>query len=69
MSLSFSLLTLAEVAAGLFLIWGFWHEDKVVAFENKILARLGIKRRHHRTAKITPFHSADGCTGHKKSCI
>lgn len=45
MSLSFTLLTIVEVVFGLFLIWGFWHEEKVVEFEDKIFAKMGITRR------------------------
>lgn len=68
MSLSFTLLTIAEVLVGLFLIWGFWHEDKMVEFEDKIFAKLGITRRKRQRAKITQFSSPNR-THHEKNCI
>ncbi|MBQ5764651.1 MAG: hypothetical protein IIW03_00745 [Clostridia bacterium] len=68
MSLSFTLLTIAEVLVGLFLIWGFWNEQKVVEFEDKIFAKLGITRRHKKTAKITQF-TTNGTTPCNKHCI
>lgn len=68
MSLSFTLLTIVEVLVGLFLIWGFWNEQKVVEFEDKIFAKLGITRRKKHTAKITQF-SANGTTPANKNCI
>lgn len=68
MSLSFTLLTIVEVIFGLFLIWGFWHEEKVVEFEDKIFAKMGITRRKKHTAKITEFNVAAN-SGHEKSCI
>lgn len=58
MSLTFTLLTVAELLVGLFLIWGFWHEDKMVAFEDRLFERLGIARHKKSTAKITRFDSA-----------
>ena len=58
MSLTFTLFTVAEILVGLFLIWGFWHEDKMVAFEDRLFERLGIARRKKSTAKITRFDSA-----------
>ena len=68
MSVGFTLLTIAEVLAGLLLIWGFWNEEKVCDFEDKILAKMGITRRKKRSAKITPFTSPDH-PGRKKNCI
>ena len=68
MSLSFTLLTIAEVLVGLFLIWGFWNEQKVVEFEDKLFAKLGIARRQKKPAKITQFN-AKGTTPYNKNCI
>lgn len=68
MSLSFTLLTIAEFACGLFLIWGFWHEEKIVEFEDKIFAKMGITRHKNHTAEITPFPTGEKtCRG--KNCI
>jgi len=68
MSLGFTLLTLAEVAVGLFIVWGFWNEEKMVEFEDRFFARLGISRCKKTTAKITRFDSAKA--EHTKSrCI
>ena len=58
MSLTFTLFTVAEILVGLFLIWGFWHEDKMVAFEDRLFERLGIARHKKSKAKITRFDSA-----------
>lgn len=58
MSLSFTLLTIMEIIVGLFLIWGFWHEDRMVAFEDRLFAKLGIARQKKAPAKITRFPSA-----------
>lgn len=55
MSITFSLLTILEVALGIFFIWGFWNEEKLVEFEDKIFAKIGIRRRKKHTAKITRF--------------
>lgn len=57
MSFGFIVATTLEVLVGLFIIWGFWHEDKVIAFEDRLLARLGLPRRRRRSAKITQFDS------------
>ncbi len=68
MSVSFTLITIAEVSFGLFLIWGFWHEDKMVEFEDKLFAKLGIKRRKKHTAKIIRF-SPNNSPHREKNCI
>lgn len=46
MSLSFAITTALEVLTGLFLIWGFLNEEKFVALEDRILARL--RKKTHR---------------------
>lgn len=55
MSLTAILVTLAEVAFGGLIIWGFWNEEKVVALEDRILAKMGFKIRKKHSAKITRF--------------
>ena len=68
MSVSFSLLTIFEVALGIFFIWGFWNEDKVADFEDKIFAKMGIVRRKKYTAKITKFSVGSSSKG-DRNCI
>lgn len=68
MSVSFTLLTIFEVALGIFFIWGFWNEEKLVEFEDKLFAKLGIHRRKRNRAKITRF--SDGATINRdRNCI
>ena len=68
MSTTFSLLTIIEVALGIFFMWGFWNEDKVADFEDKIFAKMGIVRRKKHTAKITRF-SAGSPSESDRNCI
>ena len=52
MTIGFILRTIAEVALVAFLIWGFWHEDKFIRFEDR-LARIvvvNIRRMKRRRA-------------------
>lgn len=58
MSLSGILVTLAEVVFGGIIIWGFWHEEKFVEFEDKIFKKMGFNVRKKRSAKITRFDSS-----------
>ncbi len=67
MSLGFFVATIAEILVGSFIIWGFWHEDKIVAFEDRLFARLGFPRRHRRTAKITRFSAEP--QNRERNCI
>lgn len=62
MSLSFAITTGLEVLAGLFLIWGFLHEERFVAFEDRILARFRAKRSGRR-AQIIPFAPRNSGSG------
>ena len=55
MSATFSLLTIIEVALGIFFIWGFINEEKLADFEDKLFAKMGIRRTKKHTAKITNF--------------
>ncbi len=68
MGISFSLLTIIEVALGVFFIWGFWNEEKLADFEDKIFAKMGITRRRKHTAKITRF-SNQNCPNRDRNCI
>ncbi len=62
MSLSFAIITVLEVLTGLFLIWGFLHEEKFVALEDRILARLR-KKRTARRAQVIPFTPRNSGSG------
>lgn len=55
MSLSAILITLCEFAVGGFIIWGFWNEEKVIKFEDRLLRRLGFNVKKRHSAKITRF--------------
>ena len=66
MSLSALLITLAEISFGGFIIWGFWNEEKVIAFEDRLLSRLGFKVKKKHSAKITRF--SPNCN-QNKNCI
>lgn len=66
MSLTAILVTLAEVTFGGLIIWGFWNEEKVVALEDRILAKMGFKVKTRRSAKITRF---DPSCRNNKRCI
>lgn len=43
MSTGFGLLILAELALTLFIIWGYVHEERFVAFEHKLFSKLFSK--------------------------
>lgn len=53
MSLTLSLIILAEVLFTLFIVWGFMHEDRFVAFEDKIIfAVLRVIRKKNSTREV-----------------
>ncbi len=66
MTLSNILLTVLEFSVGGFIIWGFWNEEKLIKFEDKIFAKLGIKVKRRHNAKITQFKATGSCN---KRCI
>ncbi|MBQ4154430.1 MAG: hypothetical protein IJE01_04420 [Clostridia bacterium] len=66
MSLSAILITIAEFTVGGFIIWGFWNEEKVIKFEDRLLRRLGFNVKKGRSAKITRF---DPGYGKNKHCV
>lgn len=68
MTTTFSLITLIEVALGIFFIWGFWNEEKLADLEDKFFAKLGISRRKKRSAKITKF-TGSNCSERDRNCI
>ena len=64
MSLSAILITIAEFAVGGFIIWGFWNEEKVIKFEDRLLRRLGFNVKKRHSAKITRFNPNYGKNKH-----
>lgn len=44
MALKFAIQTALEFVAVILIIYGFWHEDKLIAFEDKIRAKLKAYR-------------------------
>lgn len=55
MSLSAILITIIEFSVGGFIIWGFWNEEKVIKFEDRLLRHLGFNVKKRSSAKITRF--------------
>lgn len=50
-STTLSIIILIEVAFTLFIVWGFMHEEKFVAFEDKIIFAVLRKIRNHKNTK------------------
>lgn len=44
MALKFAIQTAFEILAVVLIIYGFWHEDKLIAFEDKVIAKIRAKR-------------------------
>lgn len=63
MSFSFTIATVLEVLVGLFIIWGFFHEEKFVAFEDRIFHRSSQKSAKSHQAEIIPFAPRKGRSG------
>ena len=59
--MKFILTTIIEFAVGGFIIWGFWHEDKVTACERRIFA--AIRRKKLKVIK------GGGAGNTKKHCV
>lgn len=47
MALNFAIRTIFEIAGILLLLYGFIHEDKLIAFEDKIKSKIKEKRERH----------------------
>lgn len=50
MALKFAIQTVFEIAVVVLIIYGFWHEDKLIAFEDKVIAKIRAKRSGHNAA-------------------
>ncbi len=68
MGISFTLLTILEVALGVFFIWGFWNEEKLADLEEKLFEKLGVRRHKRSKAKITRFSNGTTPT-RDRNCI
>lgn len=47
MALKFALQTVFEIAIVVLIIYGFWHEDKLIAFEDRLKAKI-LNRKETR---------------------
>ena len=47
MALKFAIQTVFEIAVVVLIIYGFWHEDKLIAFEDKVRAKIRARRSGH----------------------
>lgn len=50
MALKFAIQTVLEIAVVVLIIYGFWHEDKLIAFEDKI--KVKVKEKRERNGRI-----------------
>lgn len=50
MTLAFVVQTVIEMAGISLLLYGFWHEDKLIAFEDKIKSK--VKEKRNRSGRI-----------------
>lgn len=60
MSVSFAIATILEICVGLFLIIGFFNEQKFVDFEDRLLARFRAKRTPAKIIRFQPRASHSG---------
>ena len=56
MSLSFTLSSIFEILLVVAVFWGIFHEDKLIAFEKRLIAV--IKRRKLKVVKAVPSRSS-----------
>ena len=56
MSLSFALSSIFEILLVAAVFWGIFHEDKLIAFEKRLIAV--IKRRKLRVVKSVPSRNS-----------
>ena len=52
MSTVIGLIILAEALLGLFIVWGFMHEDRFIRFEQKIAAKHSRAKRLGRAKRL-----------------
>lgn len=51
MTLKFAIQTVFEIAVVVLIIYGFWHEDKLIAFEDKLKAKILNRKETKRNGK------------------
>lgn len=51
MVLKFALQTVFEIAIVVLIIYGFWHEDKLIAFEDNLKAKFLNRKETKRNGK------------------
>ncbi len=58
MSISVSLIMLAELLLAGFVVWGFMHEDRFIAFEQRLAGvfarRASVKKKAAKRLRIVP---------------
>ena len=47
MALKFAIQTALEFVVAILIIYGFWHEDKLIAFEDRVRAKIKATRSGH----------------------
>ena len=50
MALKFAIQTVFEIAVAVLIIYGFIREDKLIAFEDRVRAKIRAKRSGHNAA-------------------
>lgn len=50
MILKFAIQTVFEIAVVVLIVYGFVKEDKLIAFEDRVRAKIGAKRSGHNAA-------------------
>lgn len=51
MALNFAIRTTIEIIGILLLLYGFWHEDKLIAFEDDLKAKILNRKETKRNGK------------------
>lgn len=51
MALKFAIQTVFEIVAVVLIIYGFWHEDKLIAFEDDLKAKILNRKDTKRNGK------------------
>lgn len=69
MALKFAIQTVFEFAVVVLIIYGFWHEDKLIAFEDDLKAKILNRKETKRNRKSDdskPVRCADPCCQAKR---
>ena len=68
MTTIFIISTIIESLIAFFIIWGYWNEEKVIEFEDRIIAKFKGNIQKQTSAKITAFNSYNS-SRQNKNCI